>query len=71
MKISKWSFIRGLFVYEWEMENPYTLKSSDIISFKEHKSIVKSMKNPVISQLFPLISHFLFPIPVPIFYKAY
>ena len=62
MKISKWSFIRGIFVYELEMENPYTFKSCDITTFKDRKSLVKPVKNPVTSQLYPMISHFSFPV---------
>ena len=53
-KIAKWSFIRGLFVYEWEMRNPHTLKSCDVTSFRDHKSIVKPMKNHATPQFFPL-----------------
>ena len=48
-KISKWSFIRGLFVYEWEMGNPYTLKNCDVTTFKDRKSPVKPVKNHVMS----------------------
>ena len=54
MKILKWSFIRGTFVYEWEMGNPYTLKSCDVTAFKDLKShAYKPVKNPVMSQLSP------------------
>ena len=62
MKISKLSFIRGIFVYKWEMGNPYTFKTYDITAFKDRKSHVKPVKNLVISQLSPPISHFPFPI---------
>ena len=61
-KISKLSFIQGLFVYEWEMGNPYTLKRCDVTAFKDRKSPIKPVKNHMMSQLSPLISHFQFPV---------
>ena len=52
-KKSKLSFIRGLFVYEWEIRNPYTLKSCDVTSFKDQKNTIKPVKNLVTSQFLP------------------
>ena len=56
------------FRYEWGMGNPYTLKSCDVTTFKDHKSPVKPVNNFVTQQLPPLISYFPFPIPTPCFF---